>query len=77
MMEWAAVALLTWNLISGTLFIFLPSDPVEEVCVDDHLCVVPDNRVVLLLPWDGPPPVVKARSGSSWIYAVPVSPFTG
>jgi hypothetical protein len=71
------IALLTWNLISGTLFILLPSEPVEEVCVEDVVCLVPDNRVAMVMPWDGPPPVVKARSGSSWVYAVPWPSFTG
>jgi hypothetical protein len=72
-----AVALLTWNLVGGTLFVFLPSDPVEEVCVNDEVCVVPDNRVVILLDWDGPPPVVRARSGQTWMYAVPCPPYAG
>jgi hypothetical protein len=71
------IALLTWNLISGTLFILLPSEPVEEICVEDVVCLVPDNKVAVVMPWDGPPPVVKARSGSSWIYAVPWPPFVG
>jgi hypothetical protein len=71
------IALLTWNLISGTLFILLPSEPVEEICVEDVVCLVPDNRVAMVMPWDGPPPVVKARSGSSWVYAVPWPSFTG
>jgi hypothetical protein len=71
------IALLTWNLISGTLFILLPSEPVEEVCVEDVVCLVPDNKVAVVMPWDGPPPVVKARSGSSWVYAVPWPSFTG
>jgi hypothetical protein len=71
------IALLTWNLISGTLFILLPSEPVEEICVEDVVCLVPDNKVAVVMPWDGPPPVVKARSGSSWVYAVPWPPFTG
>jgi hypothetical protein len=72
-----AVAVLTWNLISGTLFILLPSEPVEEICVEDVVCLVPDNKVAVVMPWDGPPPVVKARSGSSWVYAVPWPSFTG
>jgi hypothetical protein len=71
------IALLTWNLIGGTLFILLPSEPVEEVCVEDVVCLVPDNKVAVVMPWDGPPPVVKARSGSSWVYAVPWPSFTG
>jgi hypothetical protein len=71
------IALLTWNLISGTLFILLPSEPVEEICVEDVVCLVPDNKVAMVMPWDGPPPVVKARSGSSWVYAVPWPSFTG
>jgi hypothetical protein len=71
------IALLTWNLISGTLFILLPSEPVEEICVEDVVCLVPDNTVAMVIPWDGPPPVVKARSGSSWVYAVPWPSFTG
>jgi hypothetical protein len=71
------IALLTWNLISGTLFILLPSEPVEEICVEDVVCLVPDNKVAVVMPWDGPPPVVKARSGSSWVYAVPWPSFTG
>ena len=78
MNPFASVALLSWNLISGSLFISLPSDCiVEELCVDDVICLVPDNRVAIVLPWDGPPPVVRARSGSSWVYAVPVPPYTG
>lgn len=76
-MELLSVAFLTWNLISGTLFVFLPSEPVEEVCVEDVLCVIPDNRVVILLDWDGPPPVVKARAGATWVYAVPVPSYVG
>jgi hypothetical protein len=71
------IALLTWNLIGGTLFILLPSEPVEEICVEDVVCLVPDNKVAMVMPWDGPPPVVKARSGSSWVYAVPWPSFTG
>jgi hypothetical protein len=71
------IALLTWNLIGGTLFILLPSEPVEEICVEDVVCLVPDNKVAVVMPWDGPPPVVKARSGSSWVYAVPWPSFTG
>ena len=78
MTPFASVALLSWNLIAGTLFISLPSDCViEELCVDDVICLVPDNRVSVVLPWDGPPPVVKARSGVSWMFAVPVPSYTG
>ena len=78
MNPFAAVALFSWNLISGSLFILLPSDcVVEELCVEDALCLVPDNRVAIVIDWDGPPPIVKARSGSSWVYAVPTTPYTG
>ena len=73
----SGVASLTWNLVSKTLFIGLPSEGVDEVCVEDSICVVPDNRQFVVIDWDGPPPVVKARSGSSWVYALPCTPFTG
>ena len=74
-----AVAVLTWNLVSGTLFIGLPSDGlVDLVCVDDHLCVVPDNRVVVVVPWDGPTPRVRARyTDQSWVFATEYPSFTG
>lgn len=72
-----ATAVLTWNLLRGTLFIGLPSYPVEEVCIEDVLCLTPENSVVIAVPWDGPPPVVRARSGETWVYAVPVPDFVG
>jgi hypothetical protein len=72
-----AVATLTWNLISGTLFIGLPSEGVDEVCVEDQICVVPDNRQLVVIDWDGPPPVVRARAGSTWLFAVPWPSFVG
>ena len=68
---------LTWNLIGGTLFIGLPSEPVDRVCVEET-CVVPDNSVCVVLTWDGPPPVVYAkRTDGTWLAAVPVPVYEG
>lgn len=71
-------AKLTWNLVSGTLFIGLPSVPVVEVCIGDELCVTPDNPVVIVLPWDGAVPSVSARfPDGSQQWAVPWPAYIG
>lgn len=73
-----AVAVLTWNLIGGTLFICLPSDPVDEVCIEESWCFVPENPQVIVVPWDGPPPIVRARLADGSVqYAVPYPAYSG
>jgi len=73
-----AVATLTWNLVGASLFIGLPSDAsVSQVCIGASYCVVPDNKQLIVLDWDGPVPYVKAQIADTWIYAVPYPAFTG
>lgn len=61
-MDLVRAAMLTWNLVGGTLFIGLPAEvTVTEVCIDWLTCLVPDNAVVLVIPWDTYPDSVIAR----------------
>lgn len=76
-----AVATLLWNLVGTSLFIGLPDGGAEEVCIEtpmtSPLCLVPDNKQLVVVAWDGPPPVVRARVGSTWLCAVPWPSFVG
>lgn len=73
-------AVLTWNLVKGTLFIGLPADvTVVQVCIDDWACYVPSNPQVLVVEWAGSnPSMMRAeceRDGKRmWVeaYATPL-----
>jgi hypothetical protein len=56
-------ARLTWQLVGTSLFIGLPANvTVQQVCVEWTTCVVPDNPVVVVLPWaSGNPSSIAAR----------------
>jgi hypothetical protein len=70
-------ASLTWNLVGHTLFVGLPSYPIDELCIADT-CLVPTNTVVVVVPWERDEvPVVKVRSGESWIFAIEWPVYVG
>lgn len=70
-------ARLTWNLVSGSLFISYPSVPVVQVCVNE-VCFAPSNPVGDVLDWDGSAPIVRAEcADGSWQVATWWPAYTG
>ena len=77
-----AVAWLTWQLIGHSLFIGLPSGvTVQQVCIDDWICYVPDNPQLLVVEWKGANPaimraqIVKPDGVVIWVEAYGQPPY--